>query len=539
MVAGSVNTGCTSPGASEVYIRVNQLGFKPDGIKTGIVFSAGKLDGVEYYVLSAQGKEKVFTGTLLNSRGEWGKFGYNYEVDFSGVVSPGEYLLQVKNHKSLPFSIGEKIYSGYNSELLDYLRVQRCGPTNPYLHEVCHLFDSPYIVGDSLSGKVDVTGGWHDAGDYIKFTNTTAFTTYMLLFAYEFSPESFSQDRDNSGAPDILEEARVGLDWLLRCNYKPGALITQVQDLRDHEVGWRLPENDPLKYDRPAFSGMGKNIIGIYSAALAIGARIWRDKFYDADFSDQLISAARGIYNLKDSAPDLDKSPSGMYQDLRFQGKLALGAFELYKATSDNSYLEDSKKFASIAGPDYWWSWGDINSIAHYRLASIDPFFTTFIENNLKNWNDLKEKTVYRDIGAYTWGTTNLLFGVALNNILFKRLTGRSDYDSLAQLQFDYILGRNPWGLSFIHGIGKSYTKNFHSQVTYIKGEKLPGGIAAGPVTEDLLKNYNISRDNVSQEKFNSPEVKYYDDRNDYLTNEPTIVTTATALFVFGILGNR
>lgn len=532
----SFTEGCTPTESVNLFIRINQNGYRPDDVKTGVIFSDKPLDGVNYVIINTAGNKKIISGNLGMSLGSWGNFKYNYEINFSSLQEPGKYYIQVRNSKSYEFRISKDIYSGVSEYLIEFLKVQRCGPTNPKFHGLCHNFDSPYIVGDSLFGKVDVTGGWHDAGDYIKFLNTTAFTTYILLFAYDFDPVAFSFDRDNSGAPDILEEARVGLDWLLRCNYKPGALIAQVQDLKDHEVGWRMPEDDPLKYNRPAFKGMGKNLIGIYTAALALGAKIWKSKFYDEQFSRKLLETAESIYKIKGSAPDLDVTPSGMYQDQNFQGKLALGASELYNATSKEFYLRDAKEYATASGSDFWWSWGDINTLAHYRLAGSDAQYLSFIESHLRRWKGLSDSTIYKDVGIYTWGTTHLLLGVVLNNILYKKLTNSTEYESLAQFQLDYILGKNPWGVSFVSGMGKNYTRNFHSQISYLRGDELPGGIAAGPAPEEVLKNYQIERKKSPLDLFNSDQVKYYDDRNDYITNEPTIVTNATAIFVFGSL---
>ncbi|MGA8265893.1 MAG: glycoside hydrolase family 9 protein, partial [Ignavibacteriaceae bacterium] len=123
--------------------------------------------------------------------------------------------------------------------------------------------------------------------------------------------------------------------------------------------------------------------------------------------------------------------------------------------------------------------------------------------------------------------------------ILYKKLTGKTTFDSLASYQKDYILGRNPWGLSFIYDIGTVFPKHFHSQIAYFHKGYLPGALTAGPAPESLLKNYKINRTNFQYDKFNSADVKYYDDRMDYITNEPTIVGNATALFVFGNLKDK
>ena len=139
------------------------------------------------------------------------------------------------------------------------------------MHQPCHLSDAAKIIGYKDSTARDLTGGWHDAGDYVKFLKTTAYTTYMLLFSYEFDSQKFGYDLDKNDVPDILEEAKVGLDWLLRCNVDNQTLVSQVQNESDHNIGWRLPENDSLQFDRPAFVSIGKNTIGIYSCSTCTG----------------------------------------------------------------------------------------------------------------------------------------------------------------------------------------------------------------------------------------------------------------------------
>ncbi|MBZ0201296.1 MAG: glycoside hydrolase family 9 protein, partial [Ignavibacteriaceae bacterium] len=122
--------------------------------------------------------------------------------------------------------------------------------------------------------------------------------------------------------------------------------------------------------------------------------------------------------------------------------------------------------------------------------------------------------------------------------ILYKSITGKNDFDSLAILQRDYILGRNQWGLSFIYNIGSQYPVKLHNQVAYFTGGYLPGGLSAGPAPALLLKNYNFKRTNFKYDYFNTDSVKYYDDWSDFVTNEPTIVGNATAIFVYGYYSN-
>jgi endoglucanase len=117
-------------------------------------------------------------------------------------------------------------------------------------------------------------------------------------------------------------------------------------------------------------------------------------------------------------------------------------------------------------------------------------------------------------------------------------LTGSNEFDSLKTFQIDYVLGKNPFGVCFIYNIGSNFPKNLHSQVAFFHKGYLPGALSAGPAPLKIIKLYNINRTNFIYNNFCTDSIKYYDDVQDFITNEPTIVGNSTALFVFGILSN-
>ncbi len=534
--------GCTLnlKAEPEIFVRFNQAGFTPNDIKTAVVLSTNNLEGRAISLMEGKKGKKVISILFGMNQGAYGNFPFTYLLDFTQIKNAGDYYFQYANQKTYSFKISKNVFNGIADSLLQFFRVQRCGYTNPFLHKICHISDATSLIEgkQTIAKTIDVTGGWHDAGDYVKFLNTTAFSTYLLLFSYDFDPVRFGFDDNKNGIPDILEEAKVGLDWMLRCYYGKNKLVTQVQNLRDHDVGWRSPEDDPLGFDRPAFVGMGKNLIGIYSAAMALASRIWRDKLNYPEFANQCLSTAENIYLIRKIAANVDSSGSGQYVDSRFEGKLALGAVELYMTTSKLHYLNDASAYADSAGSDYWWSWGNINSLADYRLAKFIPRFSGYIKKNLNEFNKNKNNNLFSKGTALSWGTNVTLLGITLQNILYKKLTNDTQFDSVAVLQRDFILGRNPWGVSFIFNIGKNFTINFHHQIAKIKG-RLPGGFAAGPATKEFVDKSKIVFEKEDKyAKFQTKESYYRDDRMDYITNEPTISGNATAIFVFGNLSS-
>ena len=530
---------CGTSLSDKVFIRSNQVGFYPADIKTAIILSREKLDGCNFSVVDVNSDKIVYQDNNFDSLLSYGKFNFCYRIDFSKVRTYGKYKIRIQDIESLDFEIGNKIYNPVRDSLAQFFRCQRCGDTNPFLHEPCHLFDATQLIGYRDTSAKDLSGGWHDAGDYIKFLKTTAYTSYLLLFSYDFDKQKFGFDLNDNSDPDILEEAKIGIDWLLKCNMNNEKLVVQVQDERDHNVSWRLPENDSLEFSRPAYVNIAKNTIGYYVSALALASQIWKSQYHDERYASKCLEYAEKFYSLRNQAEDIDSTFPDFYPDKDFNGKLALAAIELYNATKKSFYLTDAVEYSKKAGSDFWWSVAQINSLAHYRIAKYYPESAQYIYNNLKHCVDHSRKSVFNESFEYSWGTTNTFLGISLQAILYKNLTGSTDFDSLNFFQRDYILGRNPWGYSFIYNIGENSVKNLHSQIGFFNKGYLPGALSEGPAPKSLLDNFHFTRLQNKTGEFNSEQAEFYDDIDDFVCNEPTISSNATALFVFGFFSNQ
>ena len=134
------------------------------------------------------------------------------------------------------------------------MRQQRCG-YNPALNQTCHQHDGFEVYGNETETfrAVNAIGGWHDASDYLQYATTSATAVYQLLFAYKNNPKAFADKYDSlgkagsNGIPDILDEAKWGLDWLARMNPEKEVLYHQIADDRDH-ASFRLPSEDRVDY---------------------------------------------------------------------------------------------------------------------------------------------------------------------------------------------------------------------------------------------------------------------------------------------------
>jgi len=522
---------------SEVFIRLSQVGFAQKDIKIAIILSSIKLDGKSFQIIDSNNKVIEYTDEIGNDKGEFGNFNYSYEIDFTKFQKEGSFVINIESYSSLKFEIDKNLFAPIVKELMRFFPVQRCGYTNPSEHEVCHIADATSLIdgNKTLDKTVDVTGGWHDAGDYVKFMNTTAVTTYTLLFAYELDNKKFGFDYNNNNVPDILEEAKVGLDWMLRAQSDDVRFITQVQNLQDHEVGWRLPENDSLVFNRPAYLGIGKNLIGIYSATMALASRIWNDKVNHPEFSEKCLTVAEKYYRIKDDVVNVDSSGSGQYLDKSYEGKLALGAIELYEVTKEQKYLSDAKKYGAASGSEFWWSYGNISAFAHFKLIKYDSSFLKIIEQSLIHFSSNGKTKLFGETVMLGWGSNVTQIGTAIQAMLYAISAKNNKYDSLSISVRDYLLGKNQWGISFISTIGTNFSKNFHHQISDIKNIILPGGFAAGPTSKNSLDSYQLPfAKSDKYARFQTEFAYYRDDKMDFVTNEPTIIGNAMAILLFG-----
>ncbi len=533
-------TTCSSSNNTDgeiIHFRFNQIGFATNSNKSAIVLSNINLKGRIFYVYDAIGEIVVYSDKISLNKGKYADFNYSFSLDFSDLTETGKYYLKIEDSKSAVFEIKDNLFKDFPNYFLQFFKMQRCGYTNPISHKTCHVSDIAFQIKDSkeIPFKHDVTGGWHDAGDYTKFLNTTAFSTYMLLFSYEFNKEKFSFDYDKNGIPDILEEAKIGLDWLLRANVNNKQFITQIQTEKDQQVGWRLPENDVVGYDRPGFVGIGKNLIGIYVAALTIASRIWHEDLKYDEYSEKLLSTALTFYSLKKNVNDIDSTGTGFYFDNSYKGKLALAEIELYQKTKNQDYLVAAKSHALEVGIEPWWGWGNVANLAFYKIAKEDPNYIDLLRKSLIAFQEKSTTNVFGEGIDLFWGSNLNLLGIPLINILYQSLTNDDTYQQMAISHFDYILGKNPWGISFIFGKGKNSVKHLHHQVGFFNHENYIGAIAGGPVKKSVYGELKINyetEDNYNE--FQSENAFFRDDRNDYISNEPTISANATAIFVFG-----
>ena len=566
---------------TELYLRLNQLGFTPDQPKSAIVFSREPVPA-EFQIVHASTGAVVFTGATKTIDGSWGQYDHYVELDFSSFRQEGTYTIKVGSATSSNFTISPTINTLLPDQLLDFMRQQRCG-YNPYVDAACHTFDGRTAFGPAPPGTyINASGGWHDAGDQLKYLLTSSNATAQMLLAYQLAPDKrvFADKFNNlgqpgaNGIPDILDEAGWGLAWMLRLHPAPDQLYHQVADDRDHK-GFRLPQFETVDYGwgpgsyRVVYFADGKpqglrqyqsesngvaNLAGRYAAAMALGYQIWKDDSRLRSFAQTLLQAGREVYELGRAKEGVQQGNSYgapyRYGETTWADDMEWGAAELFRATRDNRYLHDAKRYALLARDESWmgkeetghYQYYPFMNAGHFRLydlvdartrKQLASFYREQIERCLKQG----DHNPYRIGVPFIWCSNNLLVALATQCLMYERMTGDKRYRQFTTKQIDWLLGKNPWGVSMFTGIPDDgvYPKDVHLFTNALLKKMVRGGLVDGPVYRRVfqsLRGVSI-REPDPFASFQDDRAVYHDDINDYSTNEPTMDGTASAILLF------
>ncbi len=576
--------------AADIFIRANQVGYHLNEAKVALAFSRAPLPE-EFRLVAERNERLVFHQgkTRLIRDATWGQFEHHAELDFSAVRTPGRYVLRLGEARSLAIQIGTGPYLELPGQLLEFMRQQRCG-YNPWLEAVCHPYDGRTAFGPLTNGTyLDVRGGWHDAADLLKYLLTSGNATAQMLLAYELGPKprmgkgairgpDHVQDRVNdlgqagtNGIPDILDESRWGLEWMLRLHPTPDQLYHQVADDRDH-IAPRLPQNEIADYGwgkgsyRVVYFADGQpqglqqyksdstgvaNLAGRYAAAMALAYQIWKDDPRHRPFAERCLQAGKEVYELGRVKEGVQQGNSYRapyrYEETTWADDMEWGAAELYRATGEKRYLSDAKRYAQLAGSESWmgqeqtrhYQYYPFMNIGHFRLYDlVDRRFKLILagyyREGIEKCLEAGRKNPYGVGVPFIWCSNNLTVALATQCLLYELMTGDSGYRPFAEQQRDWLLGRNSWGYTMFTGIGTVFPRNPHLMTMGITGRMVRGGLVDGPVYERIFKSLRgvsiTEPDPLAA--FQGPAV-YHDDAQDYSSNEPTMDGTASAILLW------
>ena len=582
---------CSLPASvpsTSYVLRYDQVGYLSADTKWAIVLSHGKSAPI-YQILDASGcavgapataGPRVVTATSRASTPITGD-----RVDLSGITKPGKYTVLIDGELMGPIVVGDDVYANVLPTVLQFLTEQRCGPTTPPVskHDACHLFSSigdggthsgdGIAVNDGTTGDilastgpaVDAEGGWHDAGDYIKFVGTTAFVLSVDLLALRDHPKAFATAAAGNTYAAFRTEMRWGLDWLLKM-IGGATYYHQTSGEKDHDPDPRIPEADtktaiPVYDQRPLFrfaTGKGANLLGRGAAAFALGSTVFAD---DPAYAATLLAAAKSSYaaaaaRLAVQNPD----PVDFYEESSLHDDLSFGAAEISIATSDATFAQEAitqARFGTTtptpAKPLYW---GDVRSIGFLETARAFAAGSAERAEMTKDLTSIATPMLgsatmptgpaaayHYALPTFDNGTIEQSLGAAAVCLAARRLGANDACDQVARDQMHWMLGLNPFGYSFMIGLGTTYPKHPQHAWAQATGKEVTGAIVGGPTGMAVLTDINSGDSSLQLPTAKSPlaewstdDLVYEDDVTNYVVNEPAIDFTGPLVFLMGEL---
>ncbi len=502
-----MQVAAVSPPPSRAAIRVNQLGYLPDGPKVAVFCALEARELGTFVVTDAAGKIRMERPATLAK--PFGPCISNYRLDFSALTQSGEYHIIASEASSPLVRIRENAYAGAADTLLYYMREQRSG-YNPLFNAVVHTHDGIVVDDSTRGGKfVPVTGGWADASDYLQYAMTSANATFVMLMAYRDHPRSFADQFDargragGNGTPDVLEEARHGLEWLVRMFPSDAEMYNQLGDDRDHTY-WDLPPTDSADYgwgkgkERALYPCTGRpqglfryknrssgfaSTAGKYASAFALAASIYRQK--DPAFATKLRHKALSAYAIGKRFPGVCQGAPGRapyyYEEDNWVDDMELAAAELYALTRNRSYLRDALDYASREPVTPWmgrdtakhYQWYPWHNNGHYEIwraanTSDRRIVAAYYRRGLSAVV-ARADNGFRIGIPFIWCSNNLMASFATQAYLYRNMTGDNQFREYEQAAIDWLFGANPWGISMVIGLPHDgvFARDPHSVVRF------------------------------------------------------------------------
>jgi len=536
-------------------IKVDQVGYQPAASKIALVTANAE----SFELKRVSDGTVVFKGKLAPAALDADTGDAVHAADFSSVQQPGEYFVEVPNAgKSPAFKIAPDIFSRPFYLAMRGFYGQRCGTAVDlgsefpgYSHPACHK-DGVYDPSSGKQGVHSSSGGWHDAGDYGRYLPTSGIATGSLLWAYELFPGKLKNAKLNipesgNGTPDILNEARWNLAWMLQMQDDDGGVWHKQTSTKFS--GFVAPEKDTLP---SAIIGTGSApfkstcATADLAAVAAIAARAYAP--FDPKFAEQNLKAAQAAWKWTEQNPNvIFKNPSsvstGEYGDSDCGDERLWAASELWRTTGDVTYnryfVENYAKYLNVlrapAGDDWsqlapmaLWAYAlsdragiDAKIQSEIRQVTIDSARAVVVRTRS---NPYRVSLASRD---YIWGSNGIAAGYGRQLLVANAISPDPAFVEAATDNVHYLLGRNTFGLSWMTQVGSSPYRHPHHRPSGSdkNTEPWPGLLSGGPNSH--------RNDDATKALPKLPPAKIYvDDEQSYASNEIAINWQAAMAFL-------
>ncbi|MBV8831839.1 MAG: glycoside hydrolase family 9 protein [Acidobacteriaceae bacterium] len=541
-------------------IKVDQVGYLPQAPKYAMIVRAGNSPGDSNFVVRrATNNSVAFSGTLTSAILDPDTADEVQTADFSGLKEYGKFYLEIPGvGRSWNFSVAPDVFRrAYYLAMRSYYG-QRCGTGVDlgsefpgYKHGACHLVGA-YDSSSGKNGQHVSSYGWHDAGDYGRYVVNSGISTGTLLWTWELygntiANASLNLPESGNGVPDILNEVRWNIEWMLTMQDSDGGVWHKQTSA--HFSGFVMPEQDKLT---SVVVGMGTSpyksscATGDFAAVTAIAARAYKP--FDAAFSERSLNAAKNAWEWLSKNPNVTfrRNPAGIttgeYGDSQCGDEALWAAAELWRTTSDEQsstyflqhYAADLDTI-SATRPQSWNMVAPLALFAYVLGNGADAAAVNIIRaKTLSAADEIVGRTNHHAYRIsltphdYIWGSNAVAANYSMDLLIAHRMNPNPLYFEAAMENLHYILGRNTFSLSWVTQVGENAFRHPHHRPSVADNLELPwpGLMAGGP---------NRGRQDSSMKKLLSPDTPrgkmYVDDWQAYACNEVAINWNAALVF--------
>ncbi len=535
--------------AADSDIRLNSLGFL-SGLTKKATIAAPCSD---FAVRKVSDGTAVYSGKAAGPRHQADVDQDVWIVDFSAFRGTGKFYLDVPGvGRSIDFEIGENVYDFAFTTAMRGFYLWRCGCAVEgthngirYAHAACHLDDGYEDYLGNEGARRDGIGGWHDAGDYGKYTVNAGITVGCLFMAWDHFQDrlkdvSLGLPDTAPGYPDFLKELKWETDWLLKMPYPDGSGRVSHKLTRVNFSGMIMPEKDT---EKRYFTEWSSAATADFVAMMAMAARYFEP--YDAAYAKKCLDAAKTSYAFLKANPEDKRFQQGDFRTGGYQtsdpGDRLWAAAEMWQTTGDAEYLKDFEERAAAPvvrrrGPapagkvDEDWDWGNVRNLGMFTYVlsereGRDAELLAAIRNDVLSTADrlvaqANEDVYGRALRRYYWGCNGTIARQVLNLHVAYRLSPRPEYLNAASDAVAHLCGRNVYNRSYVTGLGIAPAMNPHDRRCAADG------------IEDPWPGYVVGGGHSA--------TGWHDEQDDYRTNEIAINWQAGLVYALaGLVGGQ
>jgi peptidoglycan/xylan/chitin deacetylase (PgdA/CDA1 family) len=480
-------------------IRINQLGYLPEATKKAVFISESDTKLQVFTIHDALTNELCATLQTVQPWGSFDKFNSNYTIDFSSFKQEGAFYIKAGDTYSPTIYINQNLFINTTDKLIEYIHSQR--------------------FGDDVSG-----GWWYDASNKNRSAVVNAAVTYQLLYTYNQHTEVFSDlvdfygKKQPNGIPDIIDEAKWGLDWLSKVNYKSESPV----------------------------------VTGKLAAAFALASDVLKNLF--PELSTTYATKEVEIYQFarQNVNPITSNNREDILTEENWKDDMQLAATHLYFINYNNEYLQDAMDFGAAEPVPQWIFSNCDKPLQFYPYLNWSPFMLMQVENPFikKNYQQnmhialLRAKLTAQEnpfnIGISLSENSNNKI-TALHNLCFtyRKQTGDTTFVNMEEALFNWIFGCNPWGISMVTDLPENgLTPQHPHSKTYIESDNiLSGALVNGAISNLCLKGTDAEGQVYDGpfERYQTEWAIYRDHVNDFITNQSNIDATTSLLHLLAL----